>query len=337
MNRSFWKRAATFAVALLMIAAFGCGKSAVEAAKNATAEPETIYIGEDAAAGGYGNNEVAEHTGVYSVDGTTEEITSGAYASSAPYENTVVVQNAGQLKMTSADINKTGDAKNDFSSGINAAVAVLSKGQMTLSDSNITANGFGAFGCYVSGAESSLTMNGSYVYTSGTASPALTVHDGGTVTMTGGILSTEGMDSAGLMLSGGKVTLSSVTLKAANSDLLRVFSGENTLTLDATAITSSPILGEGSLLQFKLVNGASFTGELGSELPAKASVSLDATSMLSLTADSYITALVNADTTHQNIQSNGFSLYYDSNAPENAYLNSQSYQLPGGGFLSPII
>ena len=336
MNRSFWKRAATLFVALLMIAAFGCGKSAVEAAKSATTEPETILIGEDAA-DSYGNNEVAEHTGVYSVDGTTEEITSGSYASSAPYENTVLVQNAGQLKMTSADINKTGDAKNDFSNGINAAVAVLNKGQMTLSDSNITTNGFGAFGCYVSGAGSSLAIDGSYVYTSGTASPALDVSDGGTVSMTGGILSTEGKDSPCLLLNGGSATLSGVTLKNATNEYLRVFSGENTLTLDATAIPASPILGTDARLQLKLVNGASFTGELGSELPAKVSVSLDATSTLSLTADSYITALVNADTTHQNIQSNGFSLYYDSNAPDNAYLNSQSYQLPGGGFLSPII
>ena len=46
---------------------------------------------------------------------------------------------------------------------------------------------------------------------------------------------------------------------------------------------------------------------------------------------------MNADTTHQNIQSNGFSIYYDSNAPENAYLESQSYALPGGGYLTPII
>lgn len=337
MNRSFWKRAATLAVALLMIVAFGCGKSAVEAAKNATTEPETIAIGDNATAEDYGDNEVAEHTGVFSLDGTTEEVTSGSYASSAPYENTVLVQNAGQLKMTSADINKTGDAKNDFSNGINAAVAVLSKGQMTLSDSNITTNGFGAFGCYVSGAESSLAIDGSYVYTSGVASPALTVHDGGTVSMTGGILSTEGMDSAGLMLSGGNVIFSGVTLKAANSEFLRVFSGENSLTLDATTITSNPILGDGALLQLKLVNGASFTGELGAELPAKVSVSIDATSMLSLAAEAYVTAFVNADTTHQNIQSNGFSLYYDSNAPENAYLNNQSYLLPGGGFLSPII
>jgi|APHig6443717817_1056837.scaffolds.fasta_scaffold22500_2 hypothetical protein len=337
MDRSIWKRAFTLVIALLLIAAFGCGKSAVDAQKNAIATPETVAIGEDAAAGSYGNNETAEHTGAYSVNGTTEEVTSGSYASSASYENTVVVQNAGQLKMTSADINKTGDAQGDFATGVNSAVAVLSKGQMTLSDSNITTSALGAFGCYVSGESSSLVINGSYVYTSGVSSPALTVHDGGTVSMTGGILSTEGMDSACLMLSGGNVTLSGVTLKAANNEFLRVLSGENTLTLDATAISANPILGADSQLQLKLVNGASFAGELGSELPAKVSVSLDATSTLSLTADSYITALVNADTTHQNIQSNGFSLYYDSNATENAYLNSQSYQLPGGGFLSPII
>ena len=337
MDHSIWKRVFAIAVALMLIAAFGCGKSAVEAQKNATTEPVTISADGDTAANSYGNGETKEHTGVYSVNGTTEEVTSGSYASSAPYENTVLVQNAGQFKMTSADINKTGDAKNDFSDGINAAVAVLSKGQMTLSESNITASGFGAYGCSVSGAGSSLTVNGSYVYTSGTASPALDVSDGGTVSMTGGILSTDGKDSPCLLLSGGSVTLSGVTLKTATNEFLRVFSGENTLTLDATTISASPVLGTDALLQLKLVNGASFAGEFGGELPAKVSVSLDAGSKLSLTAETYVSVLANADTTFQNIQSNGFSLYYDSNAPENAYLNAQSYQLPGGGFLSPII
>ena len=337
MDRSNWKRVFALAVAVLMIAAFGCGKSAVDAQKSAVATPENATSGGDALSGSSGNNETKEHTGIYSVDNTTEEVTSGSYASSASYENAVLVQNAGQLKMASADINKTGDAKNDFSDGINAAVAVLSKGQLTLSDSNITTNALGAFGCYAAGAGSSLTMNGSYVYTSGTASPALAVGDGGTVNMTGGILSTEGKDSPCLVLGGGSVTLSGVTLKNATNQFLRVFSGENTLTLDATAISASPVLGADALLQLKLVNGASFTGEFGSELPAKVSVSLDASSKLSLAAETYVTALVDADTTFQNIQSNGFSLYYDSNAPENAALNSQSYQLPGGGFLSPII
>ena len=155
--------------------------------------------------------------------------------------------------------------------------------------------------------------------------------------MTGGILSTEGLDSPCLLLNGGNVTLSGVTLKSAANEFLRVFSGENTLTLDATTIAANPILGADLRLQLKLANGASFTGELGSDLPARTSVSLDASSKLSLAADTYIAALVDADATFQNIESNGFSLYYDSNAPENAPLNSQSYLLPGGGFLSPII
>jgi len=335
MDQSKWKRAFSLVTAILLIAAFGCGKAALDAEQPAEDPAKVVSIdsgnstGTDMAAAG--------HSGIYAVDGSTETLSDGTYASSSPYENAVLVQNAGQLTMASADINKTGDAKSDFSNGINAAVAVLAKGQMTLLDSNITTNGFGAFGCSVSGTGSTLTISGSCVYTSGTASPALSVSDGGTVSITGGILSTEGLDSPCLMLSGGSVTLSGVTLKTATKEFLRVFSGKNTLTLDATTISANPIFGTDALLQLKLINGASFAGELGAELPAKVSVSLDAGSKLSLTAETYVSALVDADTTFQNIQSNGFSLYYDSNAPENAYLNSQSFQLSGGGFLSPII
>ncbi|MCE5190081.1 MAG: hypothetical protein LLF75_13000 [Eubacteriales bacterium] len=335
MDQSKWKRAFALVTAILLIAAFGCGKAALDAEQPAEDPAKVVSIDSGNSAGA--DTAAAEHSGIYTVDGSTETLSDGTYASSSPYENAVLVQNAGQLKMASADINKTGDAKNDFSDGINAAVAVLSKGQMTLSDSNITTSAFGAFGCSVSGTGSELSVSGSYVYTSGDSSPALVVTNGGSATVTGGILSTEGMDSACLMLSGGSATLSGVTLKTATNEFLRVFSGKNTLTLDATTISANPILGADALLQLKLINGASFTGELGAELPAKVSVSLDVGSKLSLTAETYVSALVDADTTFQNIQSNGFSLYYDSNAPENAYLNSQSFQLPGGGFLSPII
>ena len=90
-------------------------------------------------------------------------------------------------------------------------------------------------------------------------------------------------------------------------------------------------------LELRLSNKAAFTGALGDTLPARANVYLDATSVLTLTGETYLGIYVNADTTHANIQSGGFNLYYDSNAPENAYLNGQSFLLPGGGFLAPII
>jgi hypothetical protein len=343
MNQSIAKRALALAAAASMLFAIGCSNATQDEKANAETSPEIVAVDastSDAQSADSATDSTAEstdHTGIYNVDGSTDESASGSYASSTPNENTVLVQNAGALTMSSADINKTGDAEGDFSAGTNAAVAVIVQGQMTLQSSNITTNALGGFGLYAGGSGSVLTASDSYVYTSGNSSPALVARNGGSVVMTGGTLATEGSDSPCLLFGGGIVTLSGVTLSATSGETLRVLSGANELTLDNTALTATPILAEGSTLKLSLVNGASFTGELGSALPATVSVSLDATSTLTLTADTYLNALVNADTTHQNIQSGGFSLYYDSNAPENAYLNSQSFALPGGGYLMPII
>lgn len=333
MDQSKWKRALALVIAVLLIAAFGCGKAALDQKATAELSPEVVALDSAVPAESGG----AEHSGIYNVDETTDESASGSYSSSTPNQNTVLVQNAGQLNMSSADINKTGDAEGAFSGGINAAVAVVSQGAMTLSESNVTTNALGGFGIYASGAGSVLTLGGTFVYTSGNSSPALVADGGGTIAVTGGVLSAEGADSPCLLLGGGNVTLSGVTLLAASGEPLRVLSGKNELTLDNTALAATPIFGEEATLLLRLQNGASFSGELGGELPAKVSLSLDAASTLAITADTYLAALVNADTTHQNIQSNGFYLYYDSNAPENAYLNNQSFALPGGGYLAPII
>ena len=337
MDQSIFKRIFALTAALLMLAALGCGSAAAEARQSATATPEVVAFGGDVLAESSGSTESADHTGIYNVDETTDEASSGSYASSTPNENTVLVQNAGVLSMTSADLNKTGDAENAFSSGTNAAVAVVSKGQMTLSGSNVTSNALGGFGLFAAGDGSTLTIDNTFVYTSGESSPALVANDGASVSVSGGTLSTEGSDSPCLLLGGGTVLLDGVSLSATGGELLRVLSGTNKLTLSNTALAASPIIAEGATLTLNLTNGASFTGALGSTLPARVNVSLDAASTLGLTEDTYVGIFVNADIAHQNVQSNGFSLYYDSNAAENAYLNSQSFVLPGGGFLSPII
>ena len=199
---------------------------------------------------------------------------------------------------------------------------------MTLSESNITTNGTGAAGLAVLGEGTQLALNNTSVYTSGKSSPVVIMRNDASAVITAGNLATEGEDSPCILFAGGRLTLSGVTLSATSGELLRVLSGDNFLTLDNTALSAKPILADGSTLKLNLINGASFTGELGATLPAKASVSLDAASKLILTADTNLVSLVNADTTHQNIQSNGFSIYYDSNAPENAYLESQSFALP---------
>lgn len=338
MNSPVIKRALALVAAAALLFTLGCGQAAAEEKTSEDTSPEIVAVDGDASDTATTDGEVnVDYAGIYHVDATTDESESGSYASSTANENTVLVERMGVLTMSSADINKTGDVEGEFSTGVNAAVAVLSKGQMTLDESNITTNGTGAAGLVVLGEGTQLALNGSSVYTSGKSSPVIILRDDASAAISAGILATEGADSPCILFAGGRLTLSGVSLSSAGGDILRVLSGDNFLTLDNTAISAKPILTEGSSLNLQLLNGASFTGELGATLPAKASVTLDAASKLILTADTNLVYLVNADTTHQNIQSNGFSIYYDSNAPENAYLESQSFALPGGGYLTPII
>lgn len=330
------KRVFSIIAAAVLIFAFGCGKTALDENSTVGDTPAAVSIDTLEETDSDAEPDTA-HTGAYNVDASADEATGGSFVSSAPDENAVLVQNAGVFTMTGAEIGKTGDSKGAFSDGSNAAVCVLTQGQATLRDSAVTTGARGGFGLIASGEGSSLTAENSNVSTSGESSPAIVAKDGGVISYTGGSLSTEGMDSPCALLVGGAVTLKGVSLSAVNKEFLRVLSGANELTLDNTKMTANPIIGEGSTLKLTLLNGSAFAGELGAEPPAKVSVTLDAGSTLTLAADTYLVGLVNADITHQNIQSNGYTLYYDSNAPENAYLGNQTYALPGGGYLTPII
>lgn len=337
MDLSKYKRILAVLVALLLIVAFGCGKSAL-GAEEEQEETSPQLVAFDADAPVESGLDGADHSGIYDVDGITDENSSGSYDSSTANENTILVQNAGSLALTSADINKTGDAEADFFSGQNAAVAVTTKGQLTLNGSNVTTSALGGYGIFVSGETSTISAADNVVVTSGNSSPALAAVDGGALAFSGGSLATEGSDSPCVLLGGdGSVSLTSVALTAKGSALIQSLSGNNRLTLTGMQLVTDPVIAGGAMLTLTLREGASFTGSLGGSLPARANVDLDETSTLTLTGDTYVTALVNADVTHQNIQSNGFYLYYDSNAPENEYLNGQSYLLPGGGFIAPII
>ncbi|MEZ4627339.1 MAG: hypothetical protein R2912_04385 [Eubacteriales bacterium] len=333
MKQSIYKRILPIMMVLLLLLAAGCGKSPVKEAAEEVAAQEPVVIGTvpqtDAAS--------VDHSSLYAVDGTTEASDNESYASDTANVNAILVERMGILTMTSADINKSGDATGDYTTGNNAAVAVISKGQLTLNQSNITTNGLGAAGLAVSGEGTQLATTDTSVYNSGTSSPAILVREDASAVITGGMLSTEGADSPSILLFGGRLTLNGVALSSKSGDMLRIDAGTNFLTLDNSTVSSMSTFAEEASLELRLSNGASFTGALGGTLPARASVYLDASSKLILTAETYLSALVNADLTHANIESNGFNLYYDSEAAENAYLESQSFMLPGGGFLAQII
>ena len=60
-----------------------------------------------------------------------------------------------------------------------------------------------------------------------------------------------------------------------------------------------------------LGNGSSFSGAIISENAGEVEITLDSYSSITLTGDTYVKSLTNADTTNSNINLNGYKLYID--------------------------
>ncbi|NTU84888.1 MAG: hypothetical protein HGA45_36910 [Chloroflexales bacterium] len=93
-----------------------------------------------------------------------------------------------------------------------------------------------------------------------------------------------------------------------------------------------------SSVALPLQNGSSLSGAIHTDDTVKAaSLTLDASSSWTVTADSHLSSLSDADgiagTTITNIIGNGRTVYYDSAA--NPDLGGKTYSLASGGTLTP--
>lgn len=329
MKNEPFKRAFAILAAVVLIFAFGCAKSGSTAESAESSDAAEDASSSEAAFTGY--------SGVTHVDGTDETAENASYAASSANENALFLENGGKLALTGADVNKLGDATGDFTDGRNAAIVIDANGALTMTGGSVTTNGLGAYGVFVSGGDAGFTADGTYLSTSGSSSVGIAAADGAAVVFSNGTIATEGSDSPCLLLLGGSATLVNMKLSVKGSDLVLAQSGDSRLTLDGTALAAAPVIGDGATLWIELQNGASLTGTFGESLPARASVSLDASSTWTLDADAYVSVFLNADTAQQNIVSNGHSIFYDSSAEQNAPLAGNTFALPGGGYLTPLI
>jgi len=330
MKNETFKRAFAILAAVVLIFAFGCAKG-VDAPR--AADPAA----EEAQAASASNAAFTGYTGVYHVDGSNETAENGTYAASGTDENALFLENGGKLALTGANVNKLGDASGDPSDGRNAAIVAVKGGALTMTGGSVTTNGLGAYGVFASGGDASFVADGAYVSTSGASSAGISAADGAAVVFSNGTIATEGSDSPCLILLGGGVTLINAKLSVKSGAIVSAPGGDSRLMLDGTALAAAPVIGSEATLWIELKNGASLFGTFGESLPARASVSMDASSTWTLDADAYVSVFLNADTAQQNIVSNGHSIFYDSNAEQNAPLGSNTFALPGGGYLTPLI
>ena len=85
--------------------------------------------------------------------------------------------------------------------------------------------------------------------------------------------------------------------------------GTVTLNLTNQEANGNIVVDSISKLTMKLSNGSSFKGTINSANEGEISLTLDKTSTITLTGNTYIKSLTNADSTNSNINLNGYKLY----------------------------
>ncbi len=86
--------------------------------------------------------------------------------------------------------------------------------------------------------------------------------------------------------------------------------GEVTLNMKDQQVTGNIVVDSISTLEMNLKNKSTYEGAINTDNTAKSiKLTLDKTSKIKLTADSYITSLEDADESYSNIDFNGYKLY----------------------------
>jgi hypothetical protein len=209
------------------------------------------------------------------------------------------------------------------------AVAIEGKNSVTLTDTNISgAKNWGVI-IYQSMSGDAEIGTGNFMMTGGT----LTAEEGPLFycTNTQAVVSLKGTVL---------VFPSGILLKASAGDWGT--SGSNgaqvTFTADSETLSGNIICDEISTVTLTLNNSTTLKGTINTEHTAKSvTLTLDKTSTWEVAGNSYVTSLIDADATLANIHSNGYTVYYDASNSDNSWLNGKTYDLTGGGKLTPAI
>mgnify|MGYP003814875781 CR=1 FL=1 len=213
------------------------------------------------------------------------------------------------------------------STAIGSEAAVIEgKNSIKLTNSDIT--GYKKYGVMI------------YQSTSGDAAEGA-----GTFNMTGGSItaktgpifySTNTM--ATINLENVKLTGNGTLLRASADNWGNSGSNGANVTLNAKkqVLTGSVEADSISSLTLNLLDGSKLTAAINANNTAQSVVlNLSSDSTWTVTGNSYLTGLTDADTNLSNIDDNGYTIYYDKSNSENSWLNGKTVTLKDGGKLTP--
>lgn len=226
-------------------------------------------------------------SGVYTVDGKTVTETGATYTSHSTNVSAVYVTNGGNLTLVNPTIVTSGDTTSQDDSsfyGLNAGVLATSGSTIAISGGSVTTSGTGANGVFATGTDASITLSdvtikatndgghgvdatlgGSLtltnvdITTSGSHGAALATDRGsGTITATGGTVTTSGVDSPGIY-STGVITVTGGKITATGSEAV-VVEGANSVAVTDTALTGAKGTRDRAVMLYQSFSGDAENG-----------------------------------------------------------------------------
>lgn len=257
---------------------------------------------------------------------------SGTYKATKKDQCGILVKNGGSLTLKNAVIQKSsGDSSNTENSefyGTNSGLLVTPKSSATINNTKITTSAKGSNAVFATGSKAKIKISNSTITTTGNASTGT-----GTFTAKNSTLSVSKNSSyykkapmffvtntdAVINLTDTKLSYGSNTLLSVKGTSEWGQSGSNggTVKLNASkqTFTGNINLDKLSTLTMKLSNSSTYTGTINAKNSAKKiSLTLDSSSKMKLTGDSYVTSLNDKDSSYSNIDFNGYTLYVNGKA-----------------------
>ncbi|MDR3595736.1 hypothetical protein [Clostridium sp.] len=223
-------------------------------------------------------------TGAYSANGETKTSTNEKISTTTVDQNAVLASNGGNITISGATINKSGDTKSEDECnfyGINSGVVAAGASNITISDSTINTDSEGSNAIFSTGDASVInvsnvtinttknssrgldaTYNGTIIAkdvnitTKGAHCAALATDRGeGTIHVTGGTMNTAGEGSPAIY-STGNITVKGATLKSTGSEAA-VVEGKNSITLNDCDISGEKTNG---VMLYQSMSGDSGVG-----------------------------------------------------------------------------
>jgi len=293
--------------------------------------------------------------------GSSITMSNGTIIASGASAHGVDVTYGGTITLTNVDVTSTGASSSALATDYGGGTVTVTGGTIVASD---TASGSHSAGIYstgsisvtdaavtsvadcggvIDGANSISLMNttltglieGIKIWNTAPSSDTANVTiDGGSLTVTAGdgfYITGEAGNAAiaSISVTGGAV------ISASTGNIINVISSSSaSFIVDTDTLTGNMIADTTSTLDIILQNSSSLTGNI-----QEASVSIDSSSVWTLTANSILIGFVDPDgisgLTVTNVIGNGYSVHYDSSLSDNDYLDGLTYSLVNGGELTP--